>query len=208
MNRSVLFDIDGVLVNGYPSQPDRRRWHADLLADLGVDPDRFDAEFIHDLFVKQVIVGRMSLLDALERSLPRLGYRGPALAFVGYWLSHDSDVNVQMLDLARRLKEAGECRLLLATNQEHMRAQWLWQTLKFGEVFEDMFHSARVGHAKPSSAYFDWVGNRLGPQDIPPLFFDDREDIVRAARAHGWEAVQVNDYSDVATHPWVAERLR
>ena len=40
----------------------------------------------------------------------------------------------------------------MATNQEHMRAQWLWQTLRFGELFDDIFHSARVGHAKPAQA--------------------------------------------------------
>ena len=70
-----------------------------------------------------------------------------------------------------------------------------------------MFHSARIGHAKPAKPYFDWVNNRIGPQAEPPLFFDDREDIVKAARAHGWEAVQYEELEDVTGHPWIAERL-
>lgn len=209
MTRTVLFDVDGVLINGYHARPEKHvRWNENLLADLGVDPDRFNAEFIYDVFVKKVIVGQMSLLEALERTLPGLGYRGPAMAFVGYWLSHDSNVNEPMLDVVRRLKQAGGSRLFLATNQEHMRAQWLWRTLKFGELFEDMFHSARVGHAKPAKPYFDWVSNRLGPQAEPPLFFDDREDIVKAARQHGWEAVLVTRIEDVTEHEWIAERLK
>lgn len=209
MTRTVLFDVDGVLVNGYHAKPMLTpRWNENLLADLGVDPDRFNAEFIYDVFVKKVIVGQMSLLEALERTLPGLGYRGPAMAFAGYWLSHDSAVNEPMVEVVRRLKAAGGSRLFLATNQEHMRAQWLWQTLKFGELFEDMFHSARVGHAKPAKPYFDWVSNRLGPQSEPPLFFDDREDIIKAARTHGWEAIQVNVLEDVSRHPWIAERLK
>ena len=208
MTRIVLFDVDGVLVNGYHARPEKHvRWNENLLADLGVDPDRFNREFIYDVFVKKVVVGQMSLLEALERTLPGLGYRGPAMAFVGYWLSHDSNVNVPVLDVVRRLRDAGGSRLFLATNQEHMRAQWLWQTLKFGEVFEDMFHSARVGHAKPAKAYFDWVNNRLGRQDEKPLFFDDREDIVKAAETAGWEAVLFNDITDATGHPWIAERL-
>ena len=32
--------------------------------------------------------------------------------------------------------------------------------------------------------------DELGPQAAPPLFFDDREENVKAARAFGWEAVQ------------------
>lgn len=208
MTRTVLFDVDGVLVNGYHARPEKHvRWNENLLADLGVDPDRFNREFIYDVFVKKVIVGQMSLLEALERTLPGLGYRGPAMAFVGYWLNHDSNVNEPMLDLVRRLKQAGGSRLFLATNQEHMRAQWLWQTLKFGDLFEDMFHSGRVGHAKPAKPYFDWVNSRLGRQDERPLFFDDREDIVKAAQSAGWEAVLFTDIADAAGHPWIAEQL-
>ena len=208
MTRVVLFDVDGVLVNGYHARPEKQvRWNENLLADLGVDPERFNREFIYDVFVKKVIVGQMSLLEALERTLPGLGYRGPAMAFVGYWLSHDSNLDEPMVEVVRRLKGAGVSRLFLATNQEHMRAQWLWQTLKLGEIFEDMFHSARVGHAKPTKPYFDWVNNRLGRLDEKPLFFDDREDIVKAAREHGWEAVLFDTVEDCTGHPWIAERL-
>ncbi|MBL8593780.1 MAG: HAD-IA family hydrolase [Devosia sp.] len=205
--RTVLFDVDGVLVHGYHARPEKQvRWDENLLADLGVDPSRFKTEFIHDIFIKKVIVGQMSLLEALDRTLPRLGYRGPSMAFAGYWLSHDSNVNQPLLDIVAQLKARGT-PLFVATNQEHMRAQWLWQQLKFGELFDDMFHSARVGHAKPAKPYFDWVSNRLGSQAEPPLFFDDREDVVKAARAHGWEAVQYDELEDVTRHPWIAARL-
>jgi putative hydrolase of the HAD superfamily len=208
MTRTVLFDVDGVLIHGYHSKPEKHvAWNASLLADMGVDPQRFNAEFIYDVFVKKVLIGQMSLLEALERTLPGLGYRGPAMAFVGYWLSHDSAVNEPMVDVVRKLKSEGSSRLFLATNQEHMRAQWLWQTLKFGELFEDCFHSARVGAAKPNRPYFEWVNARLGRHAEPPLFFDDREDIVKAARTHGWEAVQVAELEDVSTHPWIKDRL-
>ncbi|WP_423067614.1 HAD-IA family hydrolase [Devosia sp. CN2-171] len=208
MTRAVLFDVDGVLVHGYHAKPEKQiRWDENLLADLGIDPDVFRKEFIYDIFVKKVIVGQMSLLEALDRTLPRLGYRGPSMAFAGYWLSHDSNVNQPLLDVVGKLKARGDSRLYVATNQEHMRAQWLWQQLKFGDVFEDMFHSARVGATKPHKPYFDWVSNRIGPQAEPPLFFDDSEDVVKGARAYGWEAVQYDNLEDVTRHPWIASRL-
>lgn len=208
MARAVLFDVDGVLVHGYHARPEKQvRWNENLLADLRVDPERFNNEFIYDLFVKKVIVGQMSLFEALERVLPSLGYSGSAKAFVDYWLSHDSNVNERLVEVARRMKQAGGSRLFLATNQEHMRAQWLMQTLGFGDIFEDIFHSARVGHAKPAKPFFDWVNNRLGRQAESPLFFDDREEIVSAARGHGWEAVLYRELEDVTMHPWVRERL-
>jgi putative hydrolase of the HAD superfamily len=68
MTRAVFFDVDGVLVHGYHANPARvRAWDTNLLADTGVDPERFRHEFIFDIFVKKVIIGEMALVDALER---------------------------------------------------------------------------------------------------------------------------------------------
>ncbi|MEQ1770768.1 MAG: HAD family hydrolase [Devosia sp.] len=208
MTRAVFFDVDGVLIQGYHARPEKQvRWDERLLADLGVDPERFRHEFIHDIFVKQVLVGRMPLIEALDRVLPSLGYRGSPLVFAEYWLSHDSVVNQPLLDAIRSLKAKADIKLYIATNQDHMRAQWLWMNLRFGEVFDDMFHSARVGFTKPNAPYFHWVMNRIGAQSEPPLFFDDREEIIAGARSHGWEAVLYDDLTDFTGHPWVAEQL-
>ncbi|MHB1102161.1 MAG: HAD family hydrolase [Devosia sp.] len=109
MTRAVLFDVDGVLVHGYRARPERQiRWDENLLADLGVDPERFRAEFICNIFIKKVIIGQMPLIEALERVLPSLGYNGSAMHFVSYWLSHDSNVNQRLLDVVRRLKQVND----------------------------------------------------------------------------------------------------
>ncbi|HLV83229.1 MAG TPA: haloacid dehalogenase, partial [Devosia sp.] len=82
MTRAVFFDVDGVLIDGMHARPERsRRWDATLLADMGVDPERFTQEFIFDVFVKKVSIGQMSVIDALERYLPSLGYKGSAMVF-------------------------------------------------------------------------------------------------------------------------------
>lgn len=207
MARAVLFDVDGVLINGYHFRPELRvKWDEHLERDMGVNPDRFRETFIFEDFVKHVIVGRMSLLEGLDKVLPGLGYRGPSLAFARYWLEKDSNINQPLLDLVARLKTSG-ARLYVATNQEHMRAQWLWRNLGLSEHFEDMFYAARIGATKPHKPFFEWVSNRLGPQDEPPLFFDDSPDVVKAARGHGWEAVEFNSLADAAEHPWIKARI-
>ena len=99
MTRALVFDVDGVLVHGYHARPERqRRWDENLLADLGVDPDRFRDEFIFDIFIKKVVTGEMALISALDKRLPGLGYRGSSMAFAQYWLANDSQVNTQLLD--------------------------------------------------------------------------------------------------------------
>ena len=208
MTRAVVFDVDGVLVHGYHSRPElQRRWDENLLADLGVDPDRFREEFIFDIFIKKVIVGKTALVDALDRRLPALGYKGSSMAFAHYWLSHDSQIDPLLLDDIRRLKARDDIKLFIATNQDHMRAQWLWFNLGLNELFEDIFYSARAGIRKPEKAFFDFASARMGTLSQMPLFFDDTPKVVEGARNYGWETVLYNDIADFRTHPWIAERL-
>ena len=208
MTRAVFFDVDGVLVHGYHARPDlTRRWNENLLADLGVDPDRFNTEFIFDIFIKKVVVGEMAIIDALERRLPGLGYKGSPMAFLHYWLTHDSTLNTALIDVVRALKAQPDVRLFIATNQDHSRAQWLWHTLGLGELFDDIFYSARAGIRKPEKGFFDFIEQRIGPQAEPPLFFDDTPKVIDGARAHGWEAVLFETVQDCTAHPWIAARL-
>lgn len=208
MTRAVFFDVDGVLVHGYHARPElTRRWNENLLTDLGVDPDRFTNEFIFDIFIKKVVVGEMAIIDALERRLPGLGYRGSPMAFLHYWLSHDSVLNTELIEVVRKLKARDDLRLFIATNQDHTRAQWLWHTLGLGELFEDIFYSARAGIRKPEKGFFEFIDHRIGPQSEPPLFFDDTPKVIDGARKHGWEAVLFNTTADCTSHPWIAERL-
>ena len=208
MTRAVFFDIDGVLVHGMHANPAHvRRWDSTLEADLGIQPTRFTEEFIFDIFVKKVVTGQMSVIEALEKRLPALGYRGSPMVFLNYWLEHDSVLNQPLLDVVARLRAHGDSRLYIATNQEHIRATWLWSHLGLARLFDDIFHSARVGIRKPEPAYFDFIAGRIGPQGEPPLFFDDSPHVIDGARRAGWEAVLFNTLDDCTSHPWIAQRL-
>jgi putative hydrolase of the HAD superfamily len=208
MTRAVFFDVDGVLVHGYHARPElTRRWNENLLADLGVDPERFNDEFIFDIFIKKVIVGEMAIIDALERRLPGLGYEGSPMRFLHYWLSHDSILNTPLIEVVRKLRTRSDLKLYIATNQDHTRAQWLWHTMGLSELFEDIFYSARAGIRKPEKGFFDFIEQRIGPQAEPPLFFDDTPKVIEGARSHGWEAVLFDTVDDCTSHDWIAARL-
>lgn len=175
----MFLDVDGVLVHGYHTRPELQHpWDATLLADLGVDPDRFRQEFIFDIFIKKVIIGEMALVDALERRLPSFGYKGSPVGFAHYWLTHDSKLNLPLLDLVRQIRQQSDLKLYIATNQEHLRANWLWGHLGLHALFEDIFYSARIGFQKPAPQYFDFIMARIGPQSEPPLFFDDSPKVI------------------------------
>lgn len=208
MARAVFFDVDGVLVHGYHANPDRSvRWDENLLDDLGIDPAHFRQKFIFGPFVNEVIVGKKPMVTALSEVLPGLGFHDSPMVVLDYWLRHDSYLNRQLLDAIRDLLGAPDIRLYIATNQDHARAQWLWQTLGMSETFEDIFYAARMGVLKPEPAFFDGIMKIIGPQDEPPLFFDDSPKVVDGARAYGWEAILYDNLEDVTEHPFIKARL-
>ena len=209
MSRTLLFDVDGVLIHGVHAKPHlRRMWSTHLKDDLGVDEEQYVREFIREGFVRNVMLDKRSLVAELEDWLPTTGYTGSPLSFIAYWLHRDSELNQPLLAAIRRMRGApGVGRLFVATNQEHLRAYHLWATLGLQHVFDDILYAARLGAMKPDRAFFEAAARRLGPQSEPPLMFDDSEEVVMAARAFGWEAASYDRLEDFTSHPWVAERL-
>ncbi len=204
--RAILFDVDGVLIHSlfHPDPARRRRWDQHLLEDLGVSQEALQP-FFDERFI-DIIEGRNSLIAALDDFLPTIGYPGSSLDFLTYWLTRDVHLNLQLLELVRRLRGA-RIRLFIATNQEHVRAFHLWDTVGLRHYFDDMFYAARFGVGKKSPEFYEKVNALIGPQSEPPLFFDNSPSVVRAAQAAGWEAVLFNDLVDCVGHPWIASRL-
>lgn len=206
--RTVLFDIDGVLVHGWHARPERRNpWDIKLEKDMGVARADFVTHFIHETFLDNVLPGDRPLITELEQRLPALGYDGSPLDFLAYWLERDGNLNQPLLNAIDALRNTADARLYLATNQEHIRAYYLWTTLGLRAYFCDMFYAARLGAAKPDKRFFEAVDARIPQDNEPPLLFDDTSEIVEAANAHGWEAILYDELADFTGHPWVATRL-
>lgn len=209
MSRAVLFDIDGVIVHGWHARPEyRRMWDHHLRDDLGIDPDAFSELFIRKAFVSAVIPGEEALIRALDEFLPTQNYKGSPLDLMSYWFSHDSQLNRPLVEAIKQVQRNSDAPFYLATNQEHVRAFYLWHDLNLGHLFKDMFYAARMGAKKPQREFFQAVEKRLPDTGEPPLFFDDTPAVVDAANAFGWEAVLYNELINFTAHPWVASRLQ
>ncbi len=192
----IFFDVDGVLIDGWHVDPDRRKpWDITLERDTGVSrealrralfmPGEGDAESLISVCAR----GADDLVDVLTGILPGLGYTGTAYSFMDYWFSRDSNINPDVLSFVERLKRSGMCELYLATNQEHHRASFLWDRLGFKELFQDIFYSARLGILKDRTEFYATINRQLNIGTAErPLFFDDRENVVMTARAAGWDA--------------------
>lgn len=207
MTRPVLFDVDGVLIHSrfHPDTARRRFWDEHLLTDMGVEPKRFQTLF--GPVFEDVIAGKRSLVAVLDDFLPTVGFTGSTMSFVTYWLERDAHINYALLDAIRSFRRRHDGKIYLATNQEHLRAAYLWRQFRFEHVFDDMLYAARLGAMKPNPAFFQAAAKCLPQSDEPPILFDDSKACVEAANAYGWQGVLFNHLEDFTHHAWVAPRI-
>ncbi len=206
----IFFDVDGVLIDGWHQNPERRRpWHTTLAEDLNLDVPIFlelvfgvGASPKFNAPIHACAKGERDLKHLLTDVLPHTGYKGSVDAFLAYWFEKDAHLNDIIFGAVRKLSARSDVSLYVATGQEHHRAAYLWDQLNFKAYFREMFYSAKLGHLKNEAAFFDAINRRLGilPGDRP-LFFDDTTEVVLMAREAGWDAQLVDTPADVIYHP-------
>ena len=204
----ILFDVDGVTIDGWHRKTDLcKPWDKDIEKDLGIPRERFTQEFILDSFLNEVLVGKKPLLTAIKEFLPTVGFTGEAHDVIDYWNEKDANVRTDLFEHIDKLHTCENVVLSLATNQSHDRAQYLNYELGFGRYFKNIFHSAKVGHIKPTEDYLEYVHIALGAPHIPPILFDDDPKVVDAANAFGWKAYQFDTTEDIFKSPVVKKLI-
>ena len=184
-HKVLMMDVDGVLVSGRPT--DGRHLFAELEADLGLSPDRLRESFFTP-FWEAIVTGREGLTERLTPVLAEIAPRVSAERLVAYWFEHDSRVDQAVLSAVKRYRARG-VPVFLATNQEHMRADYLMQQVGLGAHVDGIIYSAALGHRKPSAEFFERAAAiaEAAPEDI--VLVDDTLANVEAARQAGWSAV-------------------
>lgn len=201
----IFFDVDGVLIDGWHVDPALRNpWDANLEEDLGIDRVALERALFHsptdgsDAPMLTCIKGGLDLKEALALILHDLGYHKPVDRFLAYWFEKDSNINKAVLEVVDLLRKKEGVAPYIATGQEHHRAAYLWNDLAFSDRFDGMFYSADLGLAKDNPAFFQEINSRLAiSSDEHPLFFDDRPNVVGAAREAGWDAHVFRGVSDL-----------
>lgn len=179
-----MVDVDGVLVIG---RADGRPALTELEADLGLPLATFQAEFFAPHW-EAIVTGRQPLIERLTEVLARIAPDLEAERLIAYWFEKDARVDENVVAALGAFRQQG-ARIFLATNQEHLRAAYLMETLGFGRVVDGIIYSAALGCRKPSAEFFRLAGERAGalPDDI--VFVDDVLENIVAARAAGWSAM-------------------
>ncbi|WP_055049382.1 HAD-IA family hydrolase [Devosia sp. A16] len=181
----LMMDVDGVLVSGRPT--DGRHLFAELEADLGLSPDRLRETFFSP-FWEAIVTGREGLTERLAPVLATMAPKVSAERLIAYWFENDSRVDQNVLSAMKRYRQRG-VPVFLATNQEHMRADYLMRTVGLGAHVDGIIYSAALGHRKPDAQFFERAAAIAGAAPEEIVLVDDTLANVEAARRSGWSAV-------------------
>ncbi|HEX8320989.1 MAG TPA: HAD-IA family hydrolase [Longimicrobium sp.] len=188
---ALMVDVDGVLVDGRPE--DGRPWQTSLEADLGVSPDALHEHFFARCW-ENIVLGRAGLMEHLVPALHKIAPRVSPAEFVSYWFERDSRIVAPLLAELSWARSVG-IRVYLATNQEHLRASYLMETVGLAEHVDGIFYSAQLGARKPQMEFFAAVRAAVGLRAEDLLLIDDSLQNVEAARKAGWQALHWTRHS-------------
>ena len=178
----LMVDVDGVVVR----HPDPAGWSARIEEDLGVPRQALQDRFFKPCW-DDVVHGRAPLRDKLEPALAEIAPHVSYSQLIRYWFEGDAHLDEALLLQLAEVRASGT-PLHLATVQEHERASYLWDRLRFRDRFDDIHYAAQLGVSKPSQDFYAAVEQRVGLPASAIAFIDDSEKNVEAARARGWRA--------------------
>ena len=180
-----MVDVDGVLIRGRPD--DGCHWSTSLEADLGLSAEDLHREFFA-VHWDEIVTGRAMLADCLPAVLQRIAPHLTTDQLIDYWFARDSRLDRKLLHDLIRLRSSG-IQIHLATNQEHLRAQYLLDELGLADHVDSIQYSAQFGVRKPEPGFFRAVMSRTGLSPDEILLIDDTAENIQGARIIGWRAV-------------------
>lgn len=181
----LILDADGVLING--------ERFADVLArDFQTDKAK-EKEFFTTKF-QDCLVGKADLKESIGPYLVSFGWKGSTDEFLDYWFKAEHSINEGLMQYVQQLRKSG-IKVVLATNQEKYRTQYMLEYMGFDGMFDKIYSSAHLGLKKPTIEFFDHVIKDIGAKKGDVLFWDDDQQNIDGAIEYGIHAEFYTDYA-------------
>jgi putative hydrolase of the HAD superfamily len=187
MITTLILDADGVLING-------ESFAKILVRDYDVDRDK-EKEFFTTKF-QECLVGEADLKESIAPYLPSFGWKGTVDEFLEYWFKAEHSLDEKLVEHVQQLRASG-VQVVLATNQEKYRTQYMLEHMGFEGAFDKIYSSAHLGLKKPAVAFFAKVVEDMGVNKDEVVFWDDDQGNIDGAIEYG---IHAEFYTDFASY--------
>ncbi len=186
MIKTLLFDVDGVIVTGEP-------WGKELAQNYGIT-EEMRRPFFRDAF-QPCLIGQADLKEALAPYLVQWNWPHSPEAFLDYWFCRERTIDARLIQVVQQLRQRG-ITCYIATQQERYRTAYLQHEMGLVDVFDGMFSSVDLGCMKSEAAFFASILRELdGYQAEEMLFWDDTPINVATAQSVGIQAELYNNFA-------------
>jgi putative hydrolase of the HAD superfamily len=176
MIKTVLFDADGVLING-------GLFSVQLKRDFGltIPNDFFENEF------QPALIGKSDLKEILADKVKEWGWKKSVDDLLDYWFKAEHQIDQELIKIVKKLKAKG-IMCVVVTNQEKYRAKYITEQMGFGELFDGVFASGNIGFKKPQEQFFQYVLDHVKCNGDETIYFDDSPGYLDGAKSLGIHA--------------------
>ncbi len=188
MIKTLIMDADGVLLDG-------EGFAKILIRDYDVDRTK-EKEFFTTKF-QDCLVGKADLKQSIAPYLSSFGWKGTVDEFLDYWFKAEHSLNQELMQYIQDLRASG-IQVILATNQEKYRTQYMLEHMGFNEAFDRVYSSAHLGLKKPAVEFFAKIADELDLEKDETLFWDDDQENIEGAKTYGIHAEFYADYPSFA----------
>jgi len=186
MISALILDADGVLIHG-------KTFSERLARDYSVDKEK-EKEFFTTKF-QECLVGKADLKQSIAPYLTSFGWKGTVDELLDYWFAEEYILNKELIEYVGRLRQSGT-HVVLATNQEKYRTQYMLEHMGFKDVFDKIYSSAHLGLKKPAIEFFAKVVEDMAVNKDEVLFWDDDQRNIDGALAYGIQAEFYTNYDE------------
>lgn len=179
MIKVILFDADGVLING-------GMYSNELERGYGIT-SKITRPFFMGVF-QECLINAKDLKTEIEPYLEQWGWKKSVQDFMDEWFEYEHKINSPLINYIQKLRAQGT-KCVVATNQEKYRADYMLQKMGFNFSFDKVYASAHLGARKPDQKFFEKILLNFPEVDKSEiLFWDDSPGHVTAAKQFGINA--------------------
>jgi putative hydrolase of the HAD superfamily len=176
MIKAVIFDADGVVING-------EMFSEHLARDFGITTETTKSFFTGPFH--ECRIGKADLKEIIKPYLQKWGWKGTVDELLAYWFKSEHSVDEKLVNFIRELRESG-IKCYLATNQERYRTEYMLNKIGFAQIFDKIYVSLNLGCVKTSPEFYKKIKEDL--QDFKKeeiLFWDNDPKHIKVAKDFG-----------------------